>query len=138
MSMVIAVDFDGTIVEHDYPRIGREMPGAFVTMKRLIEQGWKLILYTMRSGKELQAAVDFCRENGVEFWGVNENPEQAAWTNSRKVYAHFYIDDAAVMAPLVKVVDPDGTAHIYYDWLKVGEFLEASKSPQRIVHDPNN
>ena len=80
--MIIAIDFDGTIVEHRYPEIGEPVPYAIETMIKLRDFGHKLILYTMRSDIELQQAVDYCKENGVEFWGVNENPEQAHWKES--------------------------------------------------------
>ncbi len=99
-NMVIAIDFDGTIVDHNYPLIGRPVPHAIETMKRLIKEKHLLILYTMRSGKNLDAAVDYCEENGIQFWGVNNNPDQSEWTNSPKVYADKYIDDAAVGMPL--------------------------------------
>lgn len=99
-STVIAVDFDGTIVEHKYPDIGNPAPYALSTLKELQQQGHKIILLTMRSGRELQEAVEYCRKQGLEFWAVNENPEQKLWTDSAKVYAHIYIDDAAFGAPL--------------------------------------
>lgn len=98
--MIIAIDFDGTIVDHRYPDIGNSNPYAFWYMHLFQSLGAKLILYTMRSGKELQAAVDYCRSNGIEFWAVNTNPEQSSWTQSPKVYAHLYIDDAAYGCPL--------------------------------------
>ncbi len=108
--MIIGIDFDGTIAEHEFPDIGAPVPGAFEWMKRWQEAGAKLILWTMRSdgrtgtGKEngpvLTDAVEFCRANGVEFWGVNENPTQKAWTCSPKQYAHVYVDDAAFGCPL--------------------------------------
>ncbi len=109
--MIIAVDFDGTIAEHEFPDIGRPVPGAFEWMKKWQEAGAKLILWTMRSdgrsedgGKEngpvLTDAVEFCRKHGVEFWGVNRNPEQGGWTQSPKCYAHIYVDDAAFGVPL--------------------------------------
>ena len=73
----IAVDFDGTIVEHEYPEIGKEMLFAFLTLKELNKKGARLILWTFRSGKELEEAVEFCRKNGVEFYAVNKNyPEE--------------------------------------------------------------
>ena len=93
--MYIAIDFDGTCVTHDYPRIGKEI-GATEVLKRLVEAGHKLILNTMRSDKELQDAVNWFKKNGIELYGVNENPTQKRWTNSPKVYAHMYIDDAAL------------------------------------------
>ena len=97
--MYIAVDFDGTCVTHDYPRIGKEI-GATKVLKRLVEAGHKLILNTMRSGKELQDAIHWFDKNGIELYGVNENPTQKHWTTSPKVYAHMYIDDAAFGCPL--------------------------------------
>lgn len=91
----IAVDFDGTIVEHEYPEIGKEMLFAFQTLKELDKIGARLILWTFRSGKELDEAVEFCRKNGVEFYAVNKNyPEEIFdGTMSRKIDADIYIDD---------------------------------------------
>ena len=93
--MRIAIDFDGTIVEHMYPGIGREMLFAFDTMKELQKQKHRLILWTYRSGKELDEAVEFCRENGVEFYAVNKNYPEEQWDGSasRKIQADVYIDD---------------------------------------------
>ena len=111
--MYIAVDFDGTCVTHDYPRIGKEI-GAVKVLKRLVEAGHKLILITMRSGKELQDAIHWFNENGIELYGVNENPTQKHWTTSPKVYAHMYIDDAAFGCPLRNV--PDFSDRPFVDW----------------------
>ena len=69
--MIIAVDFDGTIVEHKYPEIGRELPFAIETLKKLQQERHRLILWSVREGKLLQEAVDFCRERGLEFYAVN-------------------------------------------------------------------
>ncbi len=94
--MTIAVDFDGTIVEHKYPAIGKTKLFAFETLKELQKQGHKLILWTYRSGKELEEAVKFCKENDFEFYAVNKNyPEEIFEENeiSRKIYADIYIDD---------------------------------------------
>jgi hydroxymethylpyrimidine pyrophosphatase-like HAD family hydrolase len=94
--MKIAVDFDGTIVEHKFPDIGKPRLFAFETLKKLQEQRHQLILWTYRSGKELEEAVEFCRKNGVEFYAVNKNyPEEVyeEGTVSRKIQADFYIDD---------------------------------------------
>lgn len=99
--LIIGVDFDGTLAYHEYPRIGDEVPLAIETCKKLLECGHKLILYTMRSNKELDEAVEWCRERGIEFWGINTNPQQSSWTNSPKVYCHLYIDDAAFGVPLL-------------------------------------
>jgi hydroxymethylpyrimidine pyrophosphatase-like HAD family hydrolase len=94
--MKIAVDFDGTIVEHKYPAIGKTLLFAFETLKKLQEQQHQLILWTYRSGKELDEAVEFCRKNGIEFYAVNKNyPEEVfdEKTVSRKIQADYYIDD---------------------------------------------
>ena len=93
--MRIAVDFDGTIVEHAYPAIGKEMMFAFQTLLELQKRGCLIILWTYRTGKELQEAVGFCRKNGLEFYAVNKNfPEEIFDENiSRKIIADIYIDD---------------------------------------------
>jgi hypothetical protein len=91
----IAVDFDGTIVEHKYPEIGKEILFAFETLKQLINQKHQVILWTYRAGKELDEAVEFCRENGVEFFAVNKNYPEEHYDGSisRKIDADVYIDD---------------------------------------------
>ncbi|OFX85782.1 MAG: hydrolase [Bacteroidetes bacterium GWF2_33_16] len=93
--MKIAVDFDGTIVDHEYPIIGKTKLFAFETLKALQKRGDLLILWTFRSGKELQEAVEFCKQNGVEFYAVNKNYPEEIYddTISRKVEADIYIDD---------------------------------------------
>lgn len=96
---IIAVDFDGTIVTHMYPEIGMPVNHAFIVLKKLLEQDVKLILWTMRSGARLDEAIQFCADNGVQFWAVNTNPLQGEWTDSPKAYAQLYIDDAALGAP---------------------------------------
>ncbi|MCE3228993.1 MAG: hypothetical protein K0S32_3544 [Bacteroidetes bacterium] len=97
-SKVIAVDFDGTIVEHKYPAIGKEMLFAFATLKELQKKGHKLILWTFRAGDTLTEAVEFCRKNGVEFYAVNRNyPEEVMSDSiSRKINADIFIDDRNV------------------------------------------
>ena len=95
--MIIAVDFDGTIVEHKYPAIGNEIPFATDTLKQLIKDHHKLILWSVREGDLLQEAVDWCRERGVEFFAVNKDfPEEQQTTEhhfSRKIKADLFIDD---------------------------------------------
>lgn len=119
--MYIAIDFDGTCVTHDYPRIGKDI-GATVVLKRLVEAGHKLILNTMRSGKELQDAIDWFSENGIELYGANENPTQKRWTQSPKVYAHLYIDDAALGCPLR--MNSNLSDRPFVDWEVVSFLLE--------------
>lgn len=96
--MLIAVDFDGTIVQHRYPAIGKERTFAFQTLKSLQAQGHLLVLWTIRSGKELDDAVDYCRRNGVEFYAVNKTYPEEVLTEgmSRKVNADIFIDDRNV------------------------------------------
>ena len=112
--MIIAIDFDGTVVYHRYPEIGEDI-GAVPVLKKLVECGHKLILFTMRchpihpgDRDTLQEAVDWFKDNGIELYGVNENPTQVLWTSSPKPYAHIYIDDSAIGCPL----RPDGAV----DW----------------------
>ncbi len=93
--MILAIDFDGTIVEHRYPAIGRTRPFAFETLKALQKKNHRLILWSHRSGSELDDAVFFCRENGLEFYAVNKNYPEERWdeNDSRKILADIYIDD---------------------------------------------
>lgn len=95
--MLIAVDFDGTIVEHKYPAIGPEIPFAIETLKKLKAERHKLILWSVREGKLLEEAVEFCRQRGLEFYAVNRDyPEEEKGQNnhySRKLKADLFIDD---------------------------------------------
>ena len=95
--MVIAVDFDGTIVTHKYPEIGEEIPFATQTLKMLIADHHRLILWTVREGELLDEAVNWCRERGVEFYAVNRDyPEETVENNphfSRKLKVDLFIDD---------------------------------------------
>ena len=98
--MIIAVDFDGTIVEHEYPKIGKEKIFATETLRQLINDGHRLILWTVREGKLLDEAVEWCRQRGVEFYAVNKDfPEETISKNeqfSRKIKADVWIDDLNV------------------------------------------
>jgi len=131
--MIIGVDFDGTICEHTYPDIGKPIPGAIQTLKDLQEKGHLLILWTVRGGQGLQDAVNYCKSNGIEFWGINENPDQtkgndddtweerygipypekALW--SCKAHMNILIDDVALGCPL-----KNGSV----DWKLVRKYLE--------------
>lgn len=97
--MIIAVDFDGTIVEDRYPEIGREIPFATDTLRMLVEKRHRLILWTVREGKCLDEALEWCKERGVEFYAVNRDfPEEKGIhdTFSRKIKADVFIDDRNV------------------------------------------
>ncbi len=120
----IAIDFDGTIAEHEFPEIGKPVPGAFEWMKRFQDFGAKLILWTMRSdgqqsGPVLTQAVEFCRQHGIEFEHINENPQD--WTTSPKAYAHIYVDDAACGCPLRG--NPKLGSRPFVDWAIVGPLV---------------
>lgn len=93
-SKTIAIDFDGTIVENRYPRIGKPLPFAFETLKMLQKDGHRLILWTVRDGKELKEAVDFCRERSIEFYAINESfPGESQTSAVRKINVDYFIDD---------------------------------------------
>ena len=94
--MIIALDFDGTIVEHRYPEIGNEIPFAIDTLRKLTEQRHQIILWTVRRGKLLQEAVDWCKERGIEFYAINKNfPEEQIEDGNvyGKINADLFIDD---------------------------------------------
>lgn len=118
--MVIAIDFDGTCVTNDYPYIGKGI-GAVPVLKRIIEKGHRIILYTMRDNERLKYAEQWFESNNIPLWGVNNNPEQERWSSSPKIYAQLYIDDAALGVPLKfnkKISD-----RYFVDWEKVENFL---------------
>lgn len=118
--MIIGIDFDGTVVAHEYPEIGRPAPQAIETLRELTAAGHRLVLWTMRSGAPLQEAVNYLTAAGVELWGVNRNPEQHEWTDSPKAYCQLYIDDAAYGAPLMRL---KGARRPVVDWEHVRAYL---------------
>jgi len=112
-SLIIAVDFDGTIVEDDYPGIGPAKIFAFDTLLELQKKGFRLILWTYRYGKRLEEAVDFCKKNGLEFYAVNNSypEEKFEHSVSRKINADVFIDDRNIGGLL-------GWGEIYQQLLK--------------------
>lgn len=125
-SKVIAVDFDGTIVEHAYPKIGKEMLFAFATLKELQKKGHKLILWTFRHGEYLDDAVEYCRKNGIEFYAVNKNFPEEVWGDdvARKLNADIFIDDRNVggflgWSDVWQTLHPEG-----------GDFLHQVRNPE--------
>jgi hypothetical protein len=136
--MIIAVDFDGTCVTHEFPYVGKEI-GAAEVLKELTDKGHKIILFTMRSHPEeinqnrtiggdiisndtLQDAIDWFKKHDIPLFGVNENPTQKDWSSSPKPYAHIYIDDAALGVPLKK---DSLSEKPYVDWDIVRYYLHA-------------
>lgn len=116
--MKICIDFDGTCVTHKYPKIGESI-GAEEILQNLVKSGHKLILFTMRSGKKLNEAVTWFKNNGIQLYGINIDPTQKTWTQSPKAYAHLYIDDAGLGVPLM--TDKDRP---YVNWKKVKAMLK--------------
>lgn len=96
INKIIAIDFDGTIVDDKYPEIGKAKIFAFETMRQLQNDGYRLTLWTYRSGKALDEAVEFCKKNGVEFYAINnsfEGEDYDKTTHSRKINADIFVDD---------------------------------------------
>lgn len=119
--MIIAIDFDGTCVTHDYPQVGKDI-GAIPVLKKMVQAGHTLILLTMRSGKELTDAVEWFKNNDIPLYSVNSNPTQHTWTESPKVYAHLYIDDCGLGIPLNYI--PMLSKRNFVDWERVEEMLK--------------
>ena len=119
--MLVAVDFDGTCVTHEYPNIGKDI-GAVPILKKLIENGHKIILLTMRHGKFLDEAVQWFNSNDIELYGINENPQQKEWTDSPKVFANIYIDDAGLGIPLS--YDNNISLRPFVNWTMVDKYIE--------------
>jgi len=118
--MEIAIDFDGTCVTHAYPKVGKDI-GALDILKKLIENKHNLILYTMRSGKELDDAINWFKENNIKLYGIQFNPTQKDWTSSNKCYAQLYIDDAALGCPLS--IDLTISNRPFVNWVIVESLL---------------
>lgn len=133
--MIIAVDFDGTIVEHRYPAIGKEIPFAIDTLKKLRDERHTLILWSVREGELLEEAVNYCRERGLEFYAVNTNyPEEQGDHEhfSRKLKADLFIDDRNLgglpdWGVIYRMVhDKLSFEDIYHE-----DFLSESSQPQK-------
>lgn len=123
--MTIAVDFDGTIVTHEYPNIGKEIPFAVQTLKMLQDDGHKLILWTVREGDLLRDAIQWCREKGLEFYAANKDyPEEEEQNNnhySRKLKADVWIDDRNIGG--------------LPDWGTIYQIIKNKKTYEEIIYD---
>lgn len=112
----LAVDFDGTLVKHRYPKIGEPLEDGIKFLISLQKNhGVKIYLDTMRSDKELQEAVDFCKEKGLEFDSVGPHKSQYRWTNSKKCHADYSIDDRNIACPVLY----DEIGRPYVDWKRL-------------------
>jgi hypothetical protein len=115
--MIIGLDFDGTVVQHDYPEIGDPVPGAVIWLRRWLDAGAHIILWTMRSDRQLEEAVLYLQTHGITLWGINGNPSQKSWTTSPKAHCDLYVDDRAVGVPLAY---PPNGGKPHVDWAIVG------------------
>lgn len=129
-NLIIGLDFDGTVVKHEFPAIGEEVPNCIRVLKRCLNNGYRIILNTMRSdrpeGNFLSDAVKFLEKRGIQLYGINENPTQKTWTTSPKIYAQIYIDDAALGCTLIypkKIFEADLDERPYVDWLEVEKLI---------------
>ena len=119
--MIIAIDFDGTCVTHAFPKVGKDI-GAARILRALTEKKHQLILYTMRDRDTLKDAINWFAENNIPLYAVNNNPSQHKWTKSPKVFAHLYIDDAALGTPLK--FDENISDRPFVNWEKVEQLLK--------------
>ena len=128
--MVVSVDFDGTCVTHEFPRIGKQI-GAEIVLKALRDAGHDIICTTMRSLREktrygidtVEEAKGWFNDEGIELYGFNDNPSQNKWTDSRKIYAHIYIDDQFIGTPLL--YNETISNRVFVDWCGVTLLLKA-------------
>ena len=136
--MEICIDFDGTCVTHEFPKVGKDI-GAIPVLNKITDAGHNIILFTMRSdieevtsndygihkqaGKYLTDAVNWFEENDIKLYGINVNPSQTSWTKSSKAYGQLYIDDAALGCPLI--YNSEISDRPFVDWGKVEEMLKA-------------
>jgi hypothetical protein len=136
--MIIVIDFDGTVVTHEFPRIGKDI-GAVPVLKALTDAGNQLILFTMRSdiaapksenplihavgGNYLTDAINWFKDNDIPLWGIQTNPTQLSWTTSPKAYGEMYIDDAGFGCPLR--FDASVSHRPFVDWVETRRRLEA-------------
>jgi hypothetical protein len=136
--MEIVIDFDGTCVTHEFPKVGKDI-GAVPVLKKLVANGHKLILFTMRSdienpestdcnihavgGKYLTDAINWFKDNEIPLFGININPNQTSWTKSPKAYGQLYIDDAGLGCPLL--YNPKISDRPFVDWDKIEKMLNS-------------
>lgn len=135
--MDIVIDFDGTCVTHEFPRVGIDI-GAEPVLRKILDNGHNLILFTMRSdlpnptyrnqgrelppGNYLKDAIDWFDERGIKLYGIQRNPSQDSWTSSPKAYGQLIIDDAALGCPLV--FDENLSKRPFVDWEAVNDMME--------------
>lgn len=114
----ILIDFDGTCVTHEYPDIGLDI-GAVKPLQYLTQNGYNLILFTMRDGKELEDAVGWFKKHNIPLYGIQTNPTQSLWTSSPKAYGNLIIDDNCLGIDLIY----QAPHRPYVDWNKTSTKL---------------
>lgn len=130
--MIFAVDFDGTCVTYEFPKVGKNI-GAGPVLRLLISKGHKIILHTMRDDVEKEfpgvgiintqkEAEEWFKKENIPLFGINYNPDQERWTKSKKVFAHYYIDDQALGT--LKLTWNNSKSGKFINWLKVAQDLE--------------
>ena len=137
-SLIFVIDFDGTVVSHEFEKIGKDI-GAVPVLKRIVDAGHRLILHTMRSdnqeipvqndqdktdsmrGNYLTDAVNWFKENDIPLWGIQSNPEQSSWTSSNKPHGDFCIDDRNIGCPLIH--NEDICSKPFVNWERVEDYL---------------
>ena len=141
-SLILGVDFDGTVVTHRFPDVGQDAPNAVEVLKRLEKKGFQIVLNTMRSDKNcydslsgkiipseigkrmglstvLEDAVEWFERNEINLSGINKSPGQTTWTDSPKVYATHYVDDMAVGVPMITLENGEKCVN----WLEVERLI---------------
>ena len=145
-SKIILVDFDGTCVKHDFPRIGDDVPGAVETLRALVREGHKIILWTVRSdlaevektpngihskgGNYLSQAEKWFSDREIPLYGVNELPGQKSWSTSPKAHGEYCIDDRAVGCPLIR--DPIDRHFVNWQSIRYHLILEGLIRPREL------
>ena len=136
--MEINLDFDGTCVTHEFPKVGKDI-GAVPVLKELVANGHNIILFTMRSdvtepyskspetvtesGNYLTDAVNWFKENDIPLYGIQTNPTQHTWTTSPKSYAQIVIDDSALGCPLSYDAKGVFSNRPFVDWVRIRHLL---------------
>jgi hydroxymethylpyrimidine pyrophosphatase-like HAD family hydrolase len=129
--VTIGLDFDGTVVTHEFPKIGKDIPHCIETLKKITAEGGKIILITMRSGRKLAEAVAYMSYHQIPLYGINSNPRQEHYSKSPKIYANIYIDDAALGCPLTF---SELSTKAYVDWLEVQKHLFPQQGEDYLKH----
>lgn len=134
--MVIAVDVDGTIMEHKFPYDGADIPNCIKVLKALTTKGHKIVINTMRDKIPMKRAMEWFVTNGIPLYGANKNPTQGHWTSSTKTYAHMYIDDAALGIPLINHGTLNEDFSVFLNENAPDDYTEVYKGTSVLIIEP--